>query len=291
MVPILKKQYKSQNKKQEMNVLETLLFAVCLENNSYEDAQAAYDRLDSDFFDLNEVRVSSITELQNVFRDQSQPEWRAMRIREILQHTFESGYSFDLETLRKKTLDSAEKQLNKIRSLSPFVKSYVFSQALGNHTIPMDDLMTKASIWLGIITENTEPSHAGEQLKSSIRKAESQAFSYLFRALATDQKYHPIFEQELEPTLNGDPIGRLNGAPNRLTQLFKGAFKVKKKSTTKTKAASKKKAATKKKAVKKKAAKPAKKTTTKKAATKKKAAAKKSTKKTAAKKKTKKSKR
>jgi hypothetical protein len=50
-------------------VLETILYGVCLENASYEEADAAFARFESDFFDMNEIRVSSIMELSGVFGD------------------------------------------------------------------------------------------------------------------------------------------------------------------------------------------------------------------------------
>src|SRR6516165_6231074 len=74
---LLKKSYAASPPKQELPVLETLLYAVCLENSTPEQAGAVYARLLNAFHDLNEVRVSSISELLPLFADLSDADWRA----------------------------------------------------------------------------------------------------------------------------------------------------------------------------------------------------------------------
>src|SRR5580765_2865245 len=81
---LLKKTYGATTPKQELPVLETLLYAVCLENAAPGEAGTVYARMHNAFHDLNEVRVSSISELLPVFVDQSDPEWRAARAKAAL---------------------------------------------------------------------------------------------------------------------------------------------------------------------------------------------------------------
>src|SRR5262245_54809283 len=78
---LLKKAYAGTPQKRELPVLESLLYAVCLENTDMSEADIVYARLLNAFHDLNEVRVSSITELQPVFVDVEEPDWRALRIK------------------------------------------------------------------------------------------------------------------------------------------------------------------------------------------------------------------
>lgn len=119
---LLKRAYGGTPPKQELPVLETLLYAVCLENATPEQAGQVYARMLNAFHDLNEVRVSSISELVPVFSDQSDPEWRAARAKAALQYVFETNYAFDFESLRRKTAELAAKQLSKIPALSSFVR-------------------------------------------------------------------------------------------------------------------------------------------------------------------------
>ena len=83
------------------------------------------------------MRVSSISELNSVFEGMDEPELRSVRIRHVLHYVFEENYEFEYEGLRRKTLELATKQLNKIRDLSPFVKNFTLQVALGSHLVPI----------------------------------------------------------------------------------------------------------------------------------------------------------
>ncbi len=300
IVTILKKEYGSRAPSYDYNVLDTLLFSICLENSNAEDAHNAMQRLKSEFCDYNELRVSSITEIQGVFVNMSEPEWRAMRVRDVLQFVFENGYTFDLEDLKKKTMDSAEKHLKKIKSLTPFSIAHTLLHALGSHLVPVSENILSTSIWLGLLEPKTKIKTAGEQLKGAVRKSDVPLFYHLLSSLASDAKYQKLIAS-LAPADPETPLESLKAAPARLKDLIAGKLKPQRKSkptkttTKKEKAesgtskdsASKKKAAkgtkakkkktTKKTSTKKKTAttkKTAKKATAKKSSTKKKAAAK-----------------
>ena len=75
LLKLLKKEFGGLPKREQLPVLEAMVFSVCLENSSYEAADAAFGRLKSDFFDWNEVRVSTISELEPVFEGVYEPEW------------------------------------------------------------------------------------------------------------------------------------------------------------------------------------------------------------------------
>lgn len=185
---LLKKAYSATPPKQELPVLETLLYAICLENSQPEQAGIVYARLLNAFHDLNEVRVSSISELQPVFVDLSDPEWRAARVKGALQYIFETNYAFDFESLRRKTAELAVKQLAKIPSLSSFVRAYVMQHCLGSHMLPVDSRMHAALVWLGLAERGQTEEQAGEHLRSFVRKAEAPLFCHLLGCLANDPK-------------------------------------------------------------------------------------------------------
>jgi hypothetical protein len=68
LFPIIKKHYKVQVPKGGKPVLETMLYAICLEDSTVDDAEASYKKLFTDFPDLNEVRVSTVGEIENSIR-------------------------------------------------------------------------------------------------------------------------------------------------------------------------------------------------------------------------------
>jgi len=194
LVGLLKKRYPGPSPHQERPVLETLLYAICLEDASVEQAETCFARLLSAFHDLNELRVSSITELATVFDGLASADWRAHRVRNVLHYVFEKNFEFAFESLRRKTLELATKQLFKIRDLSPFDRNYTLQSALGTHVIPVDRLMTNAAIWLGLAATGETPEQAAETLKSAVRKADVPVFAHYLRCLAVDPRLVKAFE-------------------------------------------------------------------------------------------------
>ncbi len=255
VVTILKKEYGSRPPSYDYDVLDTILFSICLENSNTADAQAALQQLKDDFFDYNELRVSSITEIQNAFANMSEPEWRAMRVRDVLQFVFENGYTYDFEDLKKKTMDTAEKHLKKIKSLTPFSIAHTLLFALGSHLVPVSEKMLSVSIWLGLLEPKTKIKIAGEQLKGAVRKSDVPLFYHLLSALAADPKHQKLFDS-VEGPASENSLEDLKGVPSRLKDLLAGKIKVSRKSKE-SKASGSQKAASKKTAGKKAAGKKA----------------------------------
>src|SRR5947207_2105718 len=96
---------------ESLPVLEQFIFGLCRENATAEQAQLAYANLKTRFFDWNEVRVSSIRELEEAMAGLSDTESRAQRLVAFLQEVFEDKFSFELDGLLKKGLKQAASQL------------------------------------------------------------------------------------------------------------------------------------------------------------------------------------
>lgn len=204
---LLQKRYGRSVPKSNRDVLQTLLFGITLENASHEAAEAALANLIGGFHDLNEIRVSSITELEGLLAGVPQADWKALRIREALQFTFEKYYNFDLEPLRRKTMDIAEKQLAKVAYLTPFARNYVLQQSLGSHVVPVDDATRVVIQWLGLAAPDTDNDSSAEEVKSAVRKPDAPMFCHLLRALVTDRRYAGTFAMSNSPVADGDPDG------------------------------------------------------------------------------------
>lgn len=207
---LLKKGYSTGGARRDLPVLETLMYASCLENTTPEQAEKVYARLLNTFHDLNEIRVSSISELEKVFQDLEDPAWRALRVKSSLQYVFETSYSFDFESLRRKTAELAVKQLAKIPSLSYYGRSFVMQQCMGSHVLPVDDKMLAALVWLGLVESGSTPEQAGEGLRGYVRKADGPLFCQLLHALASDPRWAKVFARPPEgAAAQANPIHRL----------------------------------------------------------------------------------
>ena len=77
------------------------------------------------FFDWNEVRVTSISELSEVMACLPDPRAAANRVKRVLHAVFETTFNFDLEDLRKKNLGPTVKWLEKLDGTTRFTVAYV----------------------------------------------------------------------------------------------------------------------------------------------------------------------
>ncbi len=126
-------------------VLEQFLYAICREGVTRELADQAYRALRDDFFDWNEIRVSSPRELAESIACLPDAEGRGQRLIDFLQEVFETTFSFDLESLQKKGVKQAAKQLSRYQAANDFVVSSVVQHSLGGHAIPLDAASMRVS--------------------------------------------------------------------------------------------------------------------------------------------------
>jgi len=190
---LLKKAYHSSPGKHDQPVLETLLFAACFEETDADSAQATLKRLHELYPDLNEARVSSIGELQHVFPTDEYAPWRALRVKNLLQYSFDLNYAFELEALRRKTAELAGKQLAKIPGVSWFIRGWSLQHSLGSHVLPLDTRMHGVLVWMGFAEPNADPEQTSESLRPYIRKADAPLFCHLLKCLSLDPKRSRVF--------------------------------------------------------------------------------------------------
>ncbi|MCA8990854.1 MAG: hypothetical protein KDA88_02700 [Planctomycetaceae bacterium] len=211
----LKKRYKGGLPKTNLSVIETLIYATLLEDSTHEDAEAAFQRLFDHFFDLNEIRVSSVDEIKQVLGDLRDADWKAFRLREALQDIFEKHFAFDMEGLKRKTLDAAQKELGAIPHQTDFAQSYTLQTCCTSHVVPVDESMLLALRWLALTDAESTGQQAADEVKSATKKSDAPQFCYLLKYLSIDEKLSPAFVQDIEDTVTG------HDAPKRLAGLIK----------------------------------------------------------------------
>ncbi len=168
-------------------VLEQFLYAICREGVTRELADQAYKSLQEKFFDWNEIRVSSTRELAEVMDGLPEPENRAQRLIDFLQEVFETTFSFDLESLQKKGLKQAAKQLARYQAANDYAVALVTQTSLGGHAIPLDAPSMRALRRLGLLeAEGGDMEALRASIEHQIPKARGWLFSDLVSALAED---------------------------------------------------------------------------------------------------------
>lgn len=204
----------------ERSLLENLLFACCLEDSDFQAAEDAYARIQQIFFDWNEIRVTSATELGEAMPSLTDPRAAALRLKNSLQSVFEQGvmtvsYDFDLEFLKKESLGKAQGELAKIKGASPFVQAFVVQRSLGGHAIPLDRSAMKLFAALGAVKPGEEETFQITGLERAIPKNKGVEFSTLLHQAAVEFAADPSdakirkFLKEVDP----DSIKRLDAPP------------------------------------------------------------------------------
>jgi endonuclease-3 len=169
----------------EMPVLEQFLYGICREATTRDLADRAFQGLREQFFDWNEVRVSSPREVEEALADLPEAEVRAERLISFLQEVFEKDFSFDLEGLRKKGLKEAAKELAKYQAANDYVVAWVVQQSLGGHAIPLDVPTLRAARRLGLIDCDPDDMEAARaSLEHLVPKAKGTLFCDLISHLA-----------------------------------------------------------------------------------------------------------
>jgi endonuclease III len=166
-------------------VLEQFLYAICREGVTRELADRAFRSLREHYFDWNEVRVSSPRELAESMDCLPSAEERGQRVVDFLQEVFETTFSFDLESLQKKGLKQAAKQLGRYQAASDYIVSSVIQQSLGGHAIPLDEATLRVIRRLGVFEGEGEDLEAlRASLEHQVPKAKGPSFSDALSAIA-----------------------------------------------------------------------------------------------------------
>jgi len=187
----LKKHFKPAPETPERSVLEHLLYACCLEDARSDQADEAFAKLQQTYFDWNEVRVTTISELAQSLHTLPLANQAASRIKQCLQSLFEARYQYEIDDLKKANLGKAIAELEAWKGMSPFVVSYVSQQALGGHSIPISQGIVEALLQCEIISPAEAEKKTVPGLERAIPKNKGGEFGSLLLQFAMEMKAHP----------------------------------------------------------------------------------------------------
>lgn len=202
---VLKKYYKPYACNANRTVIEHLLFACCLEDAHHDTAEEAFAALVHTFFDWNEVRVTSISELSEVMASLPDPRAAANRIKRVLHAVFEATFNFDLEDRRKKNLGPTVTWLEKLDGTSRFTVAYVIQAALSGHSIPIDAGTLAVLRVLDIVTDKDVTAGVVPGIERAIPKSKGIEFGSLLHELGADYSANPYSPALREILLQIEP--------------------------------------------------------------------------------------
>lgn len=183
---LLRKKYDPPGRRPSLTVLEQVVLAVLSEGTTTAAADAVFHKLKTEYFDWNEVRVSSIAELQEALASLPDRAQRAIRLKACLKYVFESDYSFDVDHYRKLTQKEAVRRLEKLPQSSPYLAARVIRDGLGGNAVPLDAPAIRALTRLGLIDAKNPPDAVAASLERTIPRVRQFEFCHLLAELAAD---------------------------------------------------------------------------------------------------------
>ncbi|HLJ92361.1 MAG TPA: hypothetical protein VKU02_04130 [Gemmataceae bacterium] len=214
----LKKRYEPGEPEPRL-VLEQFLYAVCREGATRAQADRAYRNLQERFFDWNEIRVSSSREVEEALGSIPDAENRANRLISFLQEVFETTFSFDLESLHKKGLKQAAKQLSRYQAANDYAVSWVIQHSLGGHAIPLDGPSLRVVRRLGLIDGGEDDLEAlRTSLEHLIPKSRGPLFIELISAMAHDPSWEEQFDGLAPECTESEENGTASGFAERINR-------------------------------------------------------------------------
>lgn len=188
----VKKNYQVVSPPSNRTVIEHLVYGSCLENATFEAADDVFAKLQENYFDWNEIRVTTVAELAEVTKGHVLPAESARGVKKTLHGVFENYYQFDLDFLRKENLSKAVQTFQKFHGVSNFIVSYVAQNGLGGHSIPIDRSMMLLFYVLGIVTEEESAKGKVPGLERTIPKAKGVEFFNLTHQFAVEFASSPF---------------------------------------------------------------------------------------------------
>jgi len=205
---LLKKHYKSAPPSPGRPLLEHVLYGALLEESPADLADEGYAKCEQEFFDWNEVRVTSVTELAEVLAHLPASTSTAIRLKRCLQGVFETFYTFDIDHLKKENLGKAVAKFESMAGVTPFVLNHVVQHGLGGHAIPVNSAAMKIMLHVGIVTPQEARTGKVPGLERAIPKNRAIEFSSTLHQAAIQFAFDPLDQQihDLVRAINPDAV-------------------------------------------------------------------------------------
>ena len=198
MVTVLKKNFKVERPDVNRTPIEQLIYAICLENASFSAADDVYNALTHNYFDWNEVRVSSSRELAETMKNLPEPAQTGLRLKRILHYIFDQKYSFEIDEIKRMSVKTFNEYVTKMENVTPFNSAYVMMTVMGRHAIPVSSGEFEVLDILGLIDDKDREKNSVSWLERVIEKKKANEFFSLLHQLAALYVKNPFGRKVME---------------------------------------------------------------------------------------------
>ena len=145
--------------------------------------------IEQEFVDLNELRVGTELEVQDLL-GQRYPsiEQRVTLITTALNRIFEKEHTLSLDRLKTLSKRDARQFLRDLPEMHPFVEAYVMLFAFDGHALPIDETMRDYLVEEEILEEGTNLEDAQKFVEHHVKAEDCYPFFAALRAAVTEGK-------------------------------------------------------------------------------------------------------
>ena len=187
----LKKLMKEEKapEKETLDPLQALVRGAMSFDVSDSKAEDAMKAINREFVDLNELRVATDLEIQEMLGQRyPQIEKRVAMITQSLNAIFEKEHTLSLDRLKTISKKDSRAFLRELPEIHPFVEAYVMIFAFDGGAIPLDDEMLKYLIAEEIVEADTPLDQAQKFVEGNVKAEDSYEAYVALRRAATGAK-------------------------------------------------------------------------------------------------------
>ena len=175
--------------REPMDPLKALVRGAMSFDVSDHRADEAMKAIDKEFVDLNELRVATDLEIQELL-GQRYPniEKRVAMITQSLNNIFEREHTLSLDRLKTVSKRDARQFLRELPDIHPFVEAYVMLYGFDGHSFPIDDEILGFLRDQGIVEDATPIDEAQRFVEHHLKAEECHDLFASLRAGGVDGK-------------------------------------------------------------------------------------------------------
>lgn len=179
---LLREEYGEPKKPEKRSLpLVQLIRSILAEDASDEAAEKALSRLEEEFVDWNEVRVSTVYEIAEALGSFPNAREKAERIHAVLQAVFEKTGQLDLTYLGERKPDEIKHELLQLEGVTPQAAAALLLLSFDIPAIPIDYSMGILVKRMGLVDEDEAGDSIQELIERSVKKRDMVTFYYLLK--------------------------------------------------------------------------------------------------------------
>jgi len=187
----LLKEYKPEPR-QPQEPLKALVRAAMSFDMPDAKADEAMRHIEREFVDLNELRVATDLEIQELLGTRYPAiERRVAMITQSLNNIFEREHTLSLDRLKTISKRDARQFVRELPNIHPFVEAYVMLFAFDGHSFPVDDEITAYLREQGVVEDESNLEETQRFVEHHLKAEECHDVFLAMRRVVSDESGRP----------------------------------------------------------------------------------------------------